>query len=58
MQIKEENDRQGWRVLGSDKEKMRVEIEKRYSNSGISCVDELVKKVVFYPVYKLGSRGI
>ncbi|KAN0102800.1 FAD/NAD(P)-binding domain containing protein [Hyaloscypha variabilis] len=61
MEIKEENDKQGWRVRGSDTQKTRDEIERRYKNSAIPCVDELVQKVedfVFYPVYKLSPGGV
>ncbi|KAE9374241.1 FAD/NAD(P)-binding domain-containing protein [Stipitochalara longipes BDJ] len=61
MEMKEENDKQGWRVRGSDKQKTREEIERRYKDTGIPCVNGLVKKVddfVFYPVYKLGPGGV
>ena len=61
MEIKEENDKQGWRVRGSDKEKTRQEIERRYNDSAIPCVGKLMERVddfVFYPVYKLGPGGI
>jgi 2-polyprenyl-6-methoxyphenol hydroxylase-like FAD-dependent oxidoreductase len=61
MEIKEENDKQGWRVRGNDSQKTMDEIERRYKNSALPCVDELIKGVedfVFYPVYKLSPGGI
>jgi salicylate hydroxylase len=61
MEIKEENDKQGWRVRGNDRQKTLDEIERRYKDSAIPCVGELVEKVedfAFYPVYTLGPGGI
>jgi salicylate hydroxylase len=61
MEIKEENDKQGWRVRGNDSQKTVDEIERRYKNSALPCIDELIKGVedfVFYPVYKLSPGGI
>lgn len=61
MEIKEENDKQGWRVRGNDRQKTMDEIERRYKNSALPCVDDLIEAVedfVFYPVYKLGPDGV
>ena len=61
MEIREENDKQGWRVRGTDRQKTMDEIERRYKGSAIPCLDELVERVddfIFYPVYKLGPGGI
>ncbi|KAH6714827.1 hypothetical protein BKA61DRAFT_642940 [Leptodontidium sp. MPI-SDFR-AT-0119] len=61
MEIKEENDKQGWRIRENDRQKTMDEIERRYKNSALPCVDKLIKEVedfMFYPVYKLGPRGI
>jgi salicylate hydroxylase len=61
MQSSEENDKQGWRVRGNDRQKTLDEINRRYKDSAIPCVDELIKRVddfIFYPVYKLGPGGI
>ena len=46
---------------GNDGQKAMDEIERRYKNSALPCVDELIKGVedfVFYLVYKLGPGGI
>ncbi|KAH6663022.1 hypothetical protein B0J14DRAFT_662385 [Halenospora varia] len=60
MSSPEENGKQGWKARGTDHQKTMAEIERRYKNSAIPCVDELVKRVkeyIFYPVYKLGPHG-
>jgi salicylate hydroxylase len=60
METSEDNDKQGWRVRGADHERTLREVRRRYKDSAISCVNELVKKVeafTFYPVYNLGPGG-
>jgi len=61
MESPEENDKQGWRVRGNDRQKTLDEIDRRYKDSAIPCVDEFIKRAddfIFYPVYKLGPGGI
>lgn len=60
METPEQNDKQGWKVRGSDRQKTLDEIDRRYSDSAIPCINELVKRVddfIFYPVYNLGPGG-
>jgi salicylate hydroxylase len=61
METPEQSDKQGWRVRGNNRQKTLDEIDRRYKDSAIPCVDELVKRAddfIFYPVYKLGPGGI
>ncbi|KAH8651648.1 hypothetical protein BGZ60DRAFT_520214 [Tricladium varicosporioides] len=60
MSSPQENGKQGWKVRGTDHQKTIAEIDRRYKNSAIPCIDELVERVeeyIFYPVYKLGPYG-
>jgi 2-polyprenyl-6-methoxyphenol hydroxylase-like FAD-dependent oxidoreductase len=60
METPEQNDKQGWRVRGNDRQKTLDEIDRRYKDSAIPCVGDLVKRVddfTFYPVYNLGPGG-
>lgn len=60
METSDENDKQGWKVRGNDRQKTLDEINRRYKDSAIPCVDELFARVddfIFYPVYNLGPGG-
>ncbi|KUJ12998.1 FAD/NAD(P)-binding domain-containing protein [Mollisia scopiformis] len=60
MEVREQNDRQGWKVRGSDRQKTLDEIKRRYRNTAILCVNQLVQRAddfVFYPVYTLRAGG-
>lgn len=61
METAEEKDKQGWKARGNDRQKTLDEIERRYKDTAIPCVNELVERAdefIFYPVYTLGPRGI
>jgi salicylate hydroxylase len=61
MENREENDKQGWKVRGNDRQKTLSDINRRYKNSAIPCVVELVNRTddfVFYPVYEIGPGGV
>ena len=56
MQIPEQADREGWKVRGSDQEKLRGEIQERFRDGGIPCLKEMAEQVgelCLYPVNKL-----
>jgi salicylate hydroxylase len=60
METPEEKDKQGWKARGNDRQKTLDEIERRYKDTAIPCVNELVKRAdefLFYPVYTLGPGG-
>jgi salicylate hydroxylase len=60
MECPQQEDKQGWRVRGNDRQKTLDEIDRRYKGSAIPCVDELIKRAhnfIFYPVYNLGPGG-
>lgn len=61
METAKEKDKQGWKARGEDRQKTWDEINRRYGDTGIPCVGELIGRAedfIFYPVYKLEPGGI
>ena len=60
METPEQQSKQGWRALGADHESATKEIRRRYGESVLPCLSELIDQVTelyFYPVYKLEQDG-
>lgn len=53
-------DKEGWKQRGKDHEQTMKEIRRRFENSKLPCLMEIVSRMgepIFFPVYKLGPGG-
>lgn len=60
MQTEEEKDRDGWRVRGSDQDRLGEELKTRFKDIRIPCLSEMIANVnelSLYPVHKLTGGG-
>ncbi|KAI9718753.1 MAG: hypothetical protein M1812_003927 [Candelaria pacifica] len=60
METKEQASKEGWRALGQDNESTLREINRRYRDTVLPCLPEMIDQVdnfFYYPVYKLGPFG-
>ena len=60
MEMKEQADREGWKVKGADQDSIRNEILSRFGDSKMTCLREMIENVndlFLYPVYTLPPGG-
>lgn len=60
MEMKEQADREGWKVKGADQDSIRKEILSRFGDSKMTCLREMIENVedlFLYPVYTLPPCG-
>jgi salicylate hydroxylase len=60
METPPQEDKEGWRVRGSDQQATMREIERRFGVSKLPCLMEIVGKMeesTFFPVYRLPPGG-
>ena len=56
----DDKSREGWAVVGADKEGLRREIQQKYEAGGLDCVSEILElcdEWFFYPIYMLPDGG-
>jgi 2-polyprenyl-6-methoxyphenol hydroxylase-like FAD-dependent oxidoreductase len=60
MEMKEQANREGWKVKGSDQDSIRMEILSRFGDSKMVCLREMIENVedlFLFPVYTLPPGG-
>jgi len=60
MEMKEQADREGWKVKGGDQDSTRKEILSRFGDSKMTCLREIIENVedlFLYPVHTLPPGG-
>lgn len=56
----DDKSREGWSVVGADKEGLQREIRQKYESGGLNCVPEILElcdEWFFYPIYMLPDGG-
>lgn len=56
----DDKSREGWSVVGADKEGLQREIRQKYKSGGLDCVPEILElcnEWFFYPIYMLPGGG-
>jgi salicylate hydroxylase len=60
MEIPPQENKEGWKQRGQDHDATMKEITRRFEDSRLPCLMEIVQRMeepIFYPVYKLGPVG-